>query len=112
MMCSKKEALAILSEVYQQCSPIIPITDAFLYGSYARGDYSSASDVDIMLVSSLSPEQLHLHRWDFAHISSEISMDHDITVSLTVRSKDQFNPKKNPFHSNVIKDGIRYADVV
>lgn len=112
MMCTKKEALAILSEVYQQCSPLIPITDAFLYGSYARGDFSSASDVDIMLVSPLSPDQLHSHRWEFAHISSEVSMDHDVTVSLTVRSKEQFNPKNNPFHNNVVKDGIRYSTVM
>lgn len=62
-----------------------------------------------MLVTPLAPDQLHSHRWEFAHISSEISMNHDVTVSLTVRSKDQFHPESNPFHSNVVKDGIRYS---
>lgn len=108
-MCNREEALTILSQVYEQCSPIVPISDAYLYGSYARGDYTCASDVDIMLISPLPPEQLHDHRWDFAHISSELSLDHDITVSLTVRSREQFNPQTVPYHRNVLREGIRYS---
>lgn len=29
-----------------------------LYGSYARGDYTSDSDVDIMLLVDLTPEEM------------------------------------------------------
>ena len=108
-MCNRNEAIQILSEVYGRCAAIIPVSDAYLYGSYARGDYRSTSDVDIMVVSPLSADEIHEHRWDFAHISSDVSIDHDVTVSLTVRAKDQFKPKLIPFHRNVIKDGIRYS---
>ena len=57
-MCDKKEALSILGEVYERCSPNLPISDAYLYGSYARGDYRPYSDVDIMLISTLPDEEI------------------------------------------------------
>ena len=75
------------------------------------GDHRESSDVDIMVISPLSRDALHDHRWDFAHISSEISMDYDVTVSLTVRAEDQFKPQTIPYHGNVVKDGIRYSAI-
>lgn len=108
-MCNRNEAIQILGEICERCAAIIPVSEAYLYGSYARGDYREASDVDIMVISPLSRDALHDHRWDFAHISSEVSMDHDVTVSLTVRAQDQFKPQTVPYHGNVVKDGIRYA---
>ena len=110
-MCNKYEAIEILSEVYERCIAIIPVADAYLYGSFARGDYRLSSDVDIMIVSPLSEEELHEHRWDFARISSDVSMEHDVTVSLTVRAKDRFKPQTIPYHNNVVKEGIRYGGI-
>lgn len=108
-MCNRDEAIQILQEIYSRCAAIIPISDAYLYGSYARGDYRFSSDVDIMIVSPLSAAELHDHRWDFSRISSDVSIDHDVTVSLTVRSKEQFRPQSIPYHNNVVKEGIRYT---
>ena len=34
------------------------LKSVILYGSYARGDYSSDSDVDIMLLVDLTPEEM------------------------------------------------------
>ena len=110
-LCNRDDAIRILGEVYNQCASIIPVSDAYLYGSYARGDHRESSDVDIMVISPLSRDALHDHRWDFAHISSEISMNHDVTVSLTVRAEDQFKPQTIPYHGNVVKDGIRYSAI-
>lgn len=64
--------------------------------------------MDIMVVSPLSSDQLHEFRKDIAHLSSELSMDHDVTVSLTVRSEAQFRPEQIPYYRNVLRDGIRY----
>ena len=107
-MCSKPEALKILEDVYHGIVPLFPVTAAYLYGSYARGNYTPDSDVDIMVVSPLSPDQLHQYRKEIAHLSSELSLDHDVTVSLTVRSESQFRPQQVPYYHNVLLDGIRY----
>ena len=106
-MCTQNEALQILDRVYDRCAKIIPVKDAYLYGSYSRGDYVEGSDVDIFVLSPLPREQVHAHLWDFARISSDLSLDYDVTVSLTVRSEEEFNPAVIPYYRNVLKDGIR-----
>lgn len=110
-MCDRREALDILGSVYDRCAPILPITDAYLYGSYARGDYDSESDVDIMLVSSLPKDEIWPLRRRVSQIANELSTDHDISVSVCVRSREQFQPKALPYYQNVVNDGIRYSPV-
>ena len=66
-MCDKREALAILNEVFNRCSEVIPVTDAYLYGSYARGDYDSESDVDIMRVRAARRCDLAQEAAEFPH---------------------------------------------
>lgn len=107
-MCDKNEALSILSEVYERCSPILPISDAYLYGSYARGDYRPYSDVDIMLVSSLPDREIKARNRQVSEIVGEMCIDHDVTISVSVRSKDQFRPQSLPYHRNIVTEGIRY----
>ena len=40
-MCTKEQALEILSEAYERCQKLYKgrVCDAYLYGSYARGDF-------------------------------------------------------------------------
>ena len=45
-MCDQRQAIGILGEVYAACNPIFQnaIAGAWLYGSYARGDYHAEKD--------------------------------------------------------------------
>lgn len=40
-MCARNQALDIFSQAYKMCGDLFAdkLTDAYLYGSYARGDY-------------------------------------------------------------------------
>ena len=50
-MCTRNQAEEILHSVYDACRPIFGrIHDAYLYGSYARGDFTPESDIDILLI--------------------------------------------------------------
>ena len=108
-MCDKREALAILDEVCKRCSEVIPVTDAYLYGSYARGDFDSESDVDIILVAALPADAIWPKRRQISRIANTLSTDHDVTVSVCVRSREQFRPQSMPYYHNIVNDGIRYA---
>ncbi len=108
-MCDKDEALSILSEVYERCSPVLPISDAYLYGSYARGDYRPYSDVDIMLISTLPEQEIRARNMQISSIVGDMCIDHDVTISVSVRSKDQFKPQSLPYHRNIVAEGIRYS---
>lgn len=109
-MC-QPEAIEILNEVFRQCQNIFPceIRDAYLYGSYARGDYDNESDVDILLTVDLEPTEISRYRNQIAAISSDLSLAHDVTVSITVKSFDCFRRYSTvlPFYKNVLAEGIR-----
>ena len=51
-MCNSSEALMILREIHDQLFEIFGsvVSDCYLFGSYARGDYHSESDVDIAVI--------------------------------------------------------------
>lgn len=109
----QSEAINILKEAFRQCQNIFPceVRDAYLYDSYARGDYDNESDVDILLTVDLEPTEISRYRNQIAAISSDLSLAHDITVSITVKSFDYFHRYSTvlPFYKTVLTEGIRYT---
>lgn len=112
-MCTQNQAIGILKEVYAACNPILSnsINAAYLYGSYARGDYHSESDIDILITASMSSPDISKCRNAVAAVTSDLSLKHDITVSVTVKPLEQFEQYATilPYYKNVIKEGIKYA---
>lgn len=112
-MCSQNQAIGILGEVYAACNPVFgnAIKDAYLYGSYARGDYHEESDIDILLTVDLEPAAISKLRNRVGMISSDLSLKHDVTVSVTVKPFAQFRQYADvlPYYRNVLGEGIRYA---
>ena len=112
-MCTMNQALSILSQAYKMCKDIFAekLSDAYLYGSYARGDFDEESDVDILITVDMEPEALAAVRRKVSSINSELSLEHDVTVSVTAKPLEQFRRYSDilPYYRNVIKEGIRYA---
>lgn len=111
-MCTQNEAVVILREVYEGCEVIFgSIKEAYLYGSYARGDYHEESDVDILLTVEQPQSVISKRRMDIARLSSDLSLQHDITVSISVKPAEQFERYNTvlPFYQNVVREGIKYA---
>lgn len=112
-MCDRNDAMNILDVVYRECSRIYSgrVSETYLYGSYARGDYTAESDIDILLVVDMSAEEIAKRRPMTAKVSSALSLEHDVTVSVTVKPMGQFNAYADmlPFYKNVVREGVRYA---
>lgn len=106
--------MKILGEVYHAFEKDFPgkLSDAYLYGSYARGDYDRDSDIDILLSVNLPAENLPPCRRVLARINSDLSLKHDVTVSATVRAKSEFQKYSSilPYYKNILKEGIRYVE--
>ena len=107
-VCSQSEALQILEQAYHRVNKVLPVEDAYLYGSYARGDHRKDSDVDIFITSSSSNQEVETCRWDIAKIASHLSLEHDVVVSVCVRPSASFEPERNFYHANIAREGIRY----
>ena len=113
IMCNQNQAIVILGEVYAACNPVFgnAIKDAYLYGSYARGDFHVESDIDILLAVDLEQEAISRLRNRIGLITSDLSLKHDVTVSVTVKPFAQFRQYADvlPYYRNVLGEGIRYA---
>lgn len=111
-MCNKSQALSILGEAFNSGKNIFnnKVSDAYLYGSFARGDYHKYSDVDILVTVDMNAKELSHYRNSLASLNSELSLKHDVTVSITVKPLEHFKKYADvlPYYKNVLKEGVRY----
>ncbi len=61
------------------------ITDVFLYGSVARGDYSYESDLDLLIVFSKDVIQIEDYTSRIARLKSSMSFDEVNSVDLDIK---------------------------
>ena len=80
----------------------------YLYGSYARGDFDSESDVDYVAIVHGDRLSLQKELNKVREVSFKIGLDNDIIVSPTVIPFDEFEKYKEilPYYKNVEKEGI------
>lgn len=86
------------------------IKKIILYGSYARGDYDKTSDIDIMILTDLTDDEIIKYRekiWDCAY-DIEFDNKFDITISPLLKNMETFNYwlETLPFYMNVQKEGV------
>lgn len=84
------------------------VEQIILYGSYARGDYSTESDLDIMLLMKCSHTEIKQFQKAVCKIASRIGLEDDIEVSLMMQDKETFEKRLAilPFYRNVKKEGV------
>ncbi|MBR4328944.1 MAG: nucleotidyltransferase domain-containing protein [Candidatus Riflebacteria bacterium] len=106
------KAKELLKSIYDKTESVFPckIQNAFLYGSYARGDYDEESDVDYLLTVDLDYIDIEKYRNQIAEISSDLSLENDVLISIHIHPNKQFEQYSRilPFYKNILKEGIRY----
>ena len=81
----------------------------WLYGSYARGDFDSESDVNIMVLVDLPKDKLASYRRKVSDLSFVLDLKYDVLLSIKLQDKETFQkfPKVLPFFKNIIREGKR-----
>lgn len=79
-----------------------------LYGSYARGDFDTESDIDIMILINGTDEDVLKYRKDVRRIANDVGLDNNILVSLLIKPRQSFEEWSDVvvFYKNVIKEGV------
>lgn len=79
-----------------------------LYGSYARGDYNENSDVDIMILTTLTNEEIEKAEMKIFDLAFDFQMDYGIDISVVVKNEDDFNYWLGalPFYNNIEREGV------
>jgi len=89
------------------------LKDIILYGSYARGDYDSESDIDIMILVDLDDIKQQEYRDVLAEKVTDLSIKYEVLVSVMDNYYKNFNHRASyvPFYKNIMQEGIRiYAN--
>lgn len=97
------EYLAAVQEIYGS-----HLKRVILYGSYARGDYTTDSDVDIMILVDLDENELDQYSDALSEIGFEYNVEHDIWMMPVVKNIEHFRHwvAAYPFYKNVQKEGV------
>lgn len=79
-----------------------------LFGSYARGDFTEASDIDVFVVVDL-PENSLESRFDaLCDFTAHMNLEHDVELAPVVVSKRRYQywGGVHPLFHEVQKDGV------
>ena len=82
-----------------------------LFGSYARGDYTEESDIDIMILVKCRTAELNRYRDIMTDVTSRLSLAHDVLISIATADTESFDRygRYLPFYININREGIRIA---
>ena len=87
----------------------IHLQSVILYGSYARGDFTKDSDVDIMILLNLTDEEIKGYRHKLSEYTYDFYMMHDLDIKPIAKSIENFMKwvDNYPFYANVNKEGVK-----
>lgn len=81
-----------------------------LYGSYARGDFKKSSDIDIMILTDLTDNEIVEYRGKISDKAYDIEYENEFNITLLplIKNIDKFNYwlEALPFYMNVQKEGV------
>jgi predicted nucleotidyltransferase len=76
----------------------------YIYGSYARGDYSAGSDVDVMIVL-----EHYKSYWEelgrSAQLASDLSLKYNLTISRVYMTQQEWQNADTPLLRNIHAEG-------
>ena len=109
-MCTKSELQVILEQVKNASIQLYGdwLNKIILYGSYARGDYTDESDIDIMIVLNCEPDEIKKLLSPTAEMTSDISLEKEVLLSVLLRDKKHYENNADflPFYKNIEKEGV------
>lgn len=79
-----------------------------LYGSYARGDYTENSDIDLMILTTLTDKEIEKIESKIYNLAFDFLMDYGVDISVVIKNEEQFNYWLGalPFYNNVQREGV------
>ncbi len=87
------------------------VSKIILYGSYAREDYREDSDIDIMILTSLSESEIRKIENEVYDIAYDYGLEYSVTISINIKNEEHFNYWLGalPYYDNIKREGIILA---
>ena len=84
------------------------LDSVIVYGSYARGDYSELSDIDVMLLVSLGEEEIKEISDQISDLAFDFMMKYGVDISPVITNIEHFNywVDNLPYYRNIRDEGV------
>lgn len=84
------------------------LSKVILYGSYARGDYRENSDIDIMVLTTLTDVEIEREEKKIFDLAFDFMMEYGVDISVILKNERHFNYWLGalPFYDNIEKEGV------
>lgn len=109
-MCTQSQLSCILKQIREIYQAVYgeQLVRVILYGSYARGDFSGDSDVDIVALVHGDRKSLQeqLKRvWD---LTCDLELEYETVLSAAVIPYEEFEQYKKdlPYYRNIVNEGV------
>ena len=104
---SKRELLGILRTLRRELTRVLgdQLVSVILYGSRARGQARSDSDIDVLVVVRDDSDYGDLIRRTSTAVAA-LSLQHDVVISRAFVSTERFEHEQTPFLLNVRREGV------
>jgi predicted nucleotidyltransferase len=103
-----KKIKKILAETKGQLSFLYAhrLKEIILFGSYARGDYTRGSDIDLLLLLD-GVDDPDVERKRYARTICDLSLKYDTVVSVIPMDYKRYLSRKTPLILNARREGMR-----
>ena len=87
------------------------LVQVILYGSYARGDFSESSDIDIMILTTLNDNEIRAIEGKIFDAAYELEFSEGVQISVNIKNEGHFNYWLGalPYYDNIKKEGVIIA---
>lgn len=99
----------ITSEAVKRVPKLIPndLEKIILFGSYARGDYTEESDIDIAILLTCDRKDTAKYKNGLVELSAEMDLENMVVVNFICIPYSEYNERKQyyPFYANIDREG-------
>ena len=101
-----RKMVLIYRNIYNQ-----NLCEIYLYGSYARGDYNTESDIDIAAIVKGERQELQEQLKKIWDVVSDLELDYEVIISPTVIPYTEFETYKEilPYYRNIAQEGVKLS---
>lgn len=87
------------------------LQEIILYGSCARGDFESDSDIDILILLNVPSDSIGSERKRILDISNQLDLDYDVVLAPVIQNYALYKKyiPVSVFYQNVEREGVKIA---
>ena len=84
------------------------LSKLIVYGSYARGDYGENSDIDVIILTPLSKENIEKTENSIFDLAFDLEIESGIVINPVLENEAHYRYWLGvlPFYDNIEKEGI------